>query len=224
MTRLLYNNVHTTLATEIDDNDTTIVLESALQEGGVDVPTLAAGDTFLLGIEDEIIEVDTYTAGATTITGVTRGYGDTLAASHDPGAEVAVVTAKDDIRTSSTLLHQWTQDNVAAAQTEVALTLNGGVRTEITMPRPGHIVGISIRSNAARSAGSLSVEPTLDGFVAGLAAVLDATDTQTATARQDPGIDTFTAGQRIGVKLSSDGSWAPTTADVDVAVEVILDD
>lgn len=223
MTILRYNLVHTRLAASIDNDDTTITLESALQEGGVNVPTLAGGDTIILGIDDELVALTAYTAGATTGT-ITRGYGDTLAAAHDTGAVVGLTVTKDDIRVGSTLLHQWTQDNAAAAQTDAVLVLNAGVRTEVTMPRGGHVVGISIRSNAARSAGTLTVEPTINGTKVGLQGVLNGTDTQTDTARQDPGVDTFTAGQRIGVKLTTDGSWAPTTADVDVAVEVILDD
>lgn len=95
MAVLRYNNVHTRLAAAIDDNDTTITLEAALTEGGVNVPTLA-GDTILLGIDDEVLELTAYTAGATSGT-VTRGYGDTLEAAHDTGAVVANVVTKDDV-------------------------------------------------------------------------------------------------------------------------------
>jgi hypothetical protein len=97
VTVLRYNNVHARLAVALTDSATTITLDTALQEGGVNVPTLSGGDTILLGIDDEILELTAYTAGTTTGT-VTRGNGDTLAAAHDVGARVANVITKDDAR------------------------------------------------------------------------------------------------------------------------------
>lgn len=98
---LRFNNVHTRLAATIDDDDTTVTFDAALQEGGVNVPTLA-GDTIILGIDDELLELTAYTAGATSGT-VTRGYGDTLAAAHDAGAVVAnVITKEDFVKTGAT--------------------------------------------------------------------------------------------------------------------------
>jgi hypothetical protein len=50
--------------------------------------------------------------------------------------------------------------------------------------------------------------------------VLDGTHTQTDTTIQDKDTDSFTAGQRIGVKLTTDGDWAPTTADITAVVMI----
>lgn len=120
-----------------------------------------------------------------------------------------------------TVLAGWFQDNVVASQAAVALVI-ATARTEVPMPVGGSLIGIVIRSNAARSAGTLTVDATIDGTVTGLQAALDATNTQTDTGTQAVGADVFIAGQRIGVKITTDGAWAPTTADIDVAVLVSL--
>lgn len=135
-------------------------------------------------------------------------------------------TRIDDLETAApvvdrTVLAGWFQDNVAASQAAVALVI-ANARTEIPMPVGGSIVGIAVWSNAARTAGTLTVDATIDGTVTGCQAVLDGTNTQTDTGSQAAGLDLFTPGQRIGVKITTDGSWAPTTADIDVAVLVAL--
>ena len=116
----------------------------------------------------------------------------------------------------------WVQDNVAASQTNVALNLYGDTtRTARLAVRGGSVTGIVVRSNAARSAGTLTVEVTVAGAGTGLTAVLDGSNTTAKATTQDVGTDTFTAGQEIGVRVTTDGSWAPTTADISVDVEVV---
>jgi hypothetical protein len=113
------------------------------------------------------------------------------------------------------------QDNVAATQTDVEL-LQGGSNRGFIMPEDGSVVAIGVRTNDARTAGTLTVDPTVNGTKTGLTAVLNATDTTYKTNRQDPGLDTFVAGDRISCVITTDGSWAPTTADIDVVVGVVL--
>jgi len=118
----------------------------------------------------------------------------------------------------------WYQDDVAASQSGVALNLGGEAsRTEIPVARAGSVVGIAVYSNEARTGGTLTVEVTIDGVGTGLTATLDATNTQTHYATQAIGLSTFTAGQKIGVKVTTDASWAPTTADITVEVEIAFD-
>lgn len=113
------------------------------------------------------------------------------------------------------------QSNVAANQTAVAIDVLGlAGNTEVVMPYAGSVIGISVASNAARSAGTLTVDATVDGVVTGLQAVLDDDPTTYALNTQAKDTDTFTAGQRIGVKITTDGAWAPVTADIVVAVIV----
>lgn len=116
------------------------------------------------------------------------------------------------------------QDNVAASQTAVVLAYGAvAARTEVPMPASGAVIGIVVFSNAARTNGTLTVDATINGTVTGCTAVLDGTNTTTKATRQGNSADKFTAGQRIGVKITTDGTWAPTTADIDVAVLVSLD-
>ncbi|KXH75407.1 MAG: hypothetical protein AM326_03385 [Candidatus Thorarchaeota archaeon SMTZ-45] len=117
-------------------------------------------------------------------------------------------------------LTYWYQDNVAASQTDAVLNMDGNTsRPEVPTIRSGSVIGIALYTNEARSAGTLTADVTVDGTKTGLTAVLDdATQTKTTTQAKDT--DTFTAGQRIGVKLTTDGTWAPITADITVTVLV----
>jgi len=119
------------------------------------------------------------------------------------------------------LLGPWTRDDVAAGLTSVALELNeSSVRTEAPMVRAGSILGLAVRSNEARSAGSLTAEVTMNGVATELQAMLDGAHVQDAQATQAFGVSAFAAGTRIGVTITSSVDWAPTTADISVMVEV----
>ena len=110
------------------------------------------------------------------------------------------------------------QDNVAAGQAAVSLKLLcDAVRTEGILSFPGSIIGIRVYSNEARTAGTLTVDVTVDGAVTGLQAILDATNTQDKATTQAKDLDAFTNAQRIGVKITTSADWAPTTADIEVA-------
>jgi len=117
----------------------------------------------------------------------------------------------------------WADQNVSASQTSAAMNLLGtSDNTEVVMSAPGNIVGISISSNDARTAGTLTVKPTINGTESTtLSAALNATDTQYAYAIQEFTKDNFLAGQRLGVKITTDGSWAPTTADIVVNMTIL---
>lgn len=113
-------------------------------------------------------------------------------------------------------------DNVGANLTDQALS-NGRSTRGCPAEDFGSITSITVTSNAARTAGTLTVEAVVtdkdDGVTtkSGLTAALDATNTRTNTARQDPGTDTFEEGDLLGVYITT-ASWAPTSADVDVVI------
>jgi hypothetical protein len=90
--------------------------------------------------------------------------------------------------------------------------------TEYKMPWDGEILGISILSNAARTAGTLGVQGTVNGTVGGPTATLDATNTTHHHATSARGTAPFLAGDRIGAKITTPSGWTPTTADIVVAV------
>jgi hypothetical protein len=92
--------------------------------------------------------------------------------------------------------------------------------TEQVIPFDFEVIAIDVVSNAARTAGTLTVDATVDGTVTGLQAVLDATNTTRNYAKQRRGTDVGNAGSRVGVKLTT-ASWTPITADVTVTAWVI---
>ena len=132
------------------------------------------------------------------------------------------ISAGGDITTGGgmvTELTYWYQDNVAISQTDAVLDMDGNAsRTEVPTVRAGSVIGIAVYSNEARTAGTLTVDATIDGTKTGLTAVLDGTNPSTKVTTQGKDTDAFTAGQRIGVKLTTDGTWAPVTADITVVV------
>lgn len=90
----------------------------------------------------------------------------------------------------------------------------------IPIPWEFEVVGISIESTEARTAGTLTVDATIDGTVTGLTAILNATNTTRTTSTQSRGTDVGAAGSRVGVKLTT-ASWTPVTADIAVTVWVV---
>jgi len=123
------------------------------------------------------------------------------------------------------ILEGWWQDDVAASQTDVALTRAGtgaAFPTVWVAPRPGHILGVSVKANAARAAGTLTVTVFKNGSTTGLTAVLDAVNTTSKSTYQGAGLDTFVVGDELDIRITTDGGWLPTTADVRATIEVEL--
>ena len=120
------------------------------------------------------------------------------------------------------------QDNVAASQTDVQLNIQEVAAAAallidgISMPWSGYVVGLSANLSSAATMGSLTIGATLDGTE-------DANTTQTittataATAIFPQGKIPFAAGQKLGVEITSSGTWDATTADLAVIVYVLLD-
>lgn len=121
----------------------------------------------------------------------------------------------------SSLVEGFGEDNLAASLTNSQLYRNvQGIEAQlpVVMPRAGSIIGLSIASSEARTAGTATFEVYKNGAATGLTAVLDGTDTQYAYAVQAASLDTFVAGDRLDVRVTTDGTWAPTTADVEAVI------
>lgn len=112
------------------------------------------------------------------------------------------------------------QDNAAASQAAVLLPIQGDVILEARLPFAGSIIGMSVFSNAARTAGTLTVEAFVDGAGTGFTAVLDATNTTINSVTQAKDLDTFIVGDSIQIKITTDAGWLPVTADIRVALVV----
>lgn len=72
-----------------------------------------------------------------------------------------------------------------------------------TMTEAGSIVGLGVSCDAARTAGSAVFEVTKNGAGTGLSVTIDGSNTQFHYATQASGTDTFVAGDRLGVTLTS---------------------
>ncbi len=125
------------------------------------------------------------------------------------------------------------QSDVAASQSNAGLTVaevrdaaasadDQNAADGYVMPWGGEIIGISVRASAARSGGTLTAEAMINATATGLTGVLNATNTQSAATRQARGNDTFQAGDKLGARVTTDGSWAPVTADIVVVVWALV--
>jgi len=145
----------------------------------------------------------------------------------NPAGTKATVVARLDQEHDSDGEHSYKvpfmfeENNTAANQTAVAIQLaTTDAIVEVELPWAGSVIGISISSNASRSAGSAIVDATINGTVTGLQATLDGTNADHHSATQAKDTDSFSAGDLIGVKITTDASWAPNTADLVVVVFV----
>lgn len=118
----------------------------------------------------------------------------------------------------------WFQDNVAASQTDVELSRADG---RFRAVRAGSVTGVVVTATEARTAGTLTVTVFKNtglagatGSTIGLTAVLDVNNTSRKATTQAKDSDTFAAGDELYICVTTDGSWAPTTADIRCAVEV----
>lgn len=121
----------------------------------------------------------------------------------------------------------YAEHSVANNQTNVELkvqeTANGQHLdvVRVTMPFDGHIVGISVDTTSAASAGSLIVSPTINGSV--VSAASQTVTTQTSAHAKFGRYDhTILAGEKLGVKITTNGAWDGTSSDLFVVVYVLV--
>lgn len=144
------------------------------------------------------------------------GVADTAWTQSDP-------TQTTTIREMAT--EKWVQNNVAASQ--AAVNLSALVSTSfdtLKMIRAGSIVGLSTRLTEAitdATADSLIVKVAIND-VAGTLAISHNSggNASGGEATQAAGIDTFVAGDEIGVELTTLGSFAPTSTDLEAVLEL----
>ena len=120
------------------------------------------------------------------------------------------------------LLDGWADDNIAANRAATRLLRFGGAVTsqrEAVMPKGGTVTAISLASNAARTAGTATLELWVAGVATGVTAVLDSA---TTTATWETCEVSFEAGEGLELYLTT-ASWAPTTADMQAMIEVALE-
>lgn len=116
----------------------------------------------------------------------------------------------------------WRQDNVPAGQTDVAISPTGTLFANFLAMRPGSVVGITARFNTNVTVAGATFTVTKNGVATTLVvSVLDGSSSGTLTALTgESALNNYIAGDLIGVTITTTGGFAPTTADVEVYVEV----
>ena len=118
------------------------------------------------------------------------------------------------------------QHTVAASQTDVQLPVVIGEKDATvdgyTMPFAGQIIAVAASTDAAATAGSLTVGATIGGTEDADTTITITTQTERsgAVAR---GKARFAAGARIGCEITTSGTWDATTSHLAAQVYVLLD-
>lgn len=123
---------------------------------------------------------------------------------------------------TSPLPEKWGMVVTASLTNSVVPALVSIAFDDIRMIRPGSIVGIGWRLNDAVSAGTVSVRPTKNGTNCTLTGTSTSASNQSGgAATQATGVDTYVSGDLIGVKITTDGLFAPSgTANIEIWLEV----
>lgn len=117
---------------------------------------------------------------------------------------------------------QWAQQNVAAGQVAVAIPSAVSVNfDDIKMMRAGSVVGLSTRLTDAVTAGTATVRVTINGVGGTLNVAHTAGGNPTGgQSTQRAGIDTFLAGDLVGLSITTDLIFLPITTDLESWIEV----
>lgn len=172
--------------------------------------------------------VDGGAAGAFTVTGIATadrlafvGLFETkasIATLSDLTAEFTITGANTIDNTGGTAT---TNDQLMVVWEDADAGVNTTAITGIPVPWEFELIGVSVESTEARTAGTLTADVTVDGTASGLQAILDATNTTRDTTTQPRSSDAASAGSRVGVKLTT-SSWTPVSADIAVTVWVLV--
>ncbi len=177
-----------------------------------DHPLTTKGDIYTYGTVDARLGVGSNDQVLTADSGQSLGVKWAAAASGGTGKAV---------------IAGFTEDNLAASLTDSQLyrdVQSVDIQIPVVMSHSGHIVGVSVAASEVRTAGTATFEVFKNTVATGLTTVLDGTDTQYASSTQATSLDTFVADDRLDIRVTTDGSWAPTTADVEAAITVQFDD
>lgn len=135
------------------------------------------------------------------------------------------------------LLGPWGAASLAISQAQVALklgvndaTTGTNQNTDIQAPFAGSIVGIYYQLNTNKTAGALSVSPTINGTEIASTVPLYRTAMGNTIRKASKAADggtpglRFNAGDFLGAKVTTDGSFAPAgSADLHVYLVVVFE-
>lgn len=130
------------------------------------------------------------------------------------------ITAAGDIAAAGgfkTMIGPFQETNVAANTAKAWEMIEGSGPDEIPMPWAGSVMGVSLKCvpGTGVTAGTLTVEPTIDGAETNLEITLTSASgsNKQGTASQAKDLDVFNANQTIGCKATSSSDFLPTTLD-----------
>jgi hypothetical protein len=120
------------------------------------------------------------------------------------------------------LPEQWAQLSITPSQTNVPLSAQVSTDfDDLKMIRAGSIVGMATRLVSAITAGTLTVTVTKNGAAGTLSIVhTNGSNASGGVATQASGIDTYVAGDLIGIQLTTDAGFLPLLNNVEAWLEV----
>jgi hypothetical protein len=136
----------------------------------------------------------------------------------DEGDGTATILVGDNVYA---LPEVWWQDNVAANQVDVPLV--GRVSTHFTtikMMRAGSIVGLATRLTQPVTAGQMFVSITLNGVNVLDVQHTNALNVSGGVGTLPIGIETYAAGDLIGVWINTNAGFLPNTTDLETWVQL----
>lgn len=146
------------------------------------------------------------------------------------GTPTVDVAAINDPLTSSSgeagryaIPEKWGQDDVAAAQTAVALSqrVSTVFANDTKMVRAGSLTGLNTRLNTPITAGTLTVIVTVGGVATTLTLVhTSASNPSGGQATLASAVEAFAAGALVGIDITTSAGFLPVTADLECWLEI----
>ena len=113
------------------------------------------------------------------------------------------------------VVDSWYDNAVAASQTAVVLTRDASAAPQGFYPVvDGDLLGVLAVLDDPRTAGTLTVEVYVNGVATGLSAVIDGTNPTLKITTQGIGADTFSAGDLLTLRVTTDAGFLPITANL----------
>ena len=173
----------------------------------------------LYGVPGNLTNIISYVDGtAHAIFKANRDYSSAICFDDNSGGAASPLVSQSTDGTSRTTYDLWFQDNVAATQTDVALTradhvgsAPDGFIDQLITGRAGRVRYIWVKLSANQSAGTLTVTLTIDGVAQAMTAAISSAVSFAVSAND---AIAHTAANRLGLTITTTGTWAPTTADL----------
>ena len=147
-----------------------------------------------------------------------KEYTDKIGYDDNSGGTATPVWSQNSTGLQQTVFDLWYQNNVAANQTAVQLARTDHVGSapaayinSLIPGRFGKVKYIYIKLNANWAAGTLTITLTINGVAQSMTATINSAVAFAISTNDEI---TFTGADRLGLTITTDGSWSPTTADL----------